>query len=145
MTLAYPRRDDGQTLWEHRGVPITTDLERMPTAPLAAAGLIGGFAIAVGSGSRPLGGVFMAACGLPCIATWLRRDGRVTAAGLTVTGLAAFAASHILGPAIGAWPAVILVSAVTGGACWRWSDSRRPDARLSRPAAVDSPTTAGEG
>jgi hypothetical protein len=104
---------------------ISIDPERVPTAPLAAAGLIGGFAIAVGTGSRPLGGAFMAACGLPCIAVWLRRDGRGTAAGLTATGLVAFAASHVLGPVIGSWPAVILVSAVTAGACWRFSDAGR--------------------
>jgi hypothetical protein len=122
-------------------MPLIRDLERVPTAPLAATGLIGGFAIAVGSGSRPLGGVFMAACGLPCIAVWLRRDGRSTAAGLTITGLAAFALSHVLGPVIGAWPAVIAVSALTAGCCWRFSDSRRARPGLSRPAEAGSPRT----
>jgi hypothetical protein len=122
-------------------VPIALTLDRLATAPVAATGLIGGFAIAVGSGSRPLGGVFMAACGLPCIAAWLRRDGRRTAAGLTAVGLGGFAASHVLGHAIGAWPAVILVSAITAGFCWRFSDARRPGARLSPPSAAGSPRT----
>ena len=107
---------------------------RVATAPLAATGLIAGFAVAVASGSRPLGGVVMAACGLTCIAVWLKRDGRRVAVQLTGVGLVAFALSHVLGALIGAWPAVLVVSAVTAAACWRLSDSRR--ARLSRRAAA---------
>jgi hypothetical protein len=100
-------------------------LARVPTAPLAAAGLIGGFGTAVATGSRPLGGVVLAAFGLSCIAVSSRRDSRRTTAGLTVTGVAAFALSHPLGRMIGAWPSVLVVSAVTAALCWRLSDSRR--------------------
>jgi hypothetical protein len=39
---------------------------RVPTSLLAATGLIAGFGVAVGTGSRPLGGLVMAAFGL----TW---------------------------------------------------------------------------
>jgi hypothetical protein len=106
-------------------------LAALPTAPIAAGGLIAGFGVAVASGSRPLGGVVLAACGLTCLAVWRQRDSGRTAAGLTVTGLAAFALSHVLGDVIGAWPAVFVVSALTAGACWRWSDSRRGSARVS--------------
>jgi hypothetical protein len=113
----------------------------VPTAPLAAAGLIGGFGVAVASGSRPLGGVVLAGCGLCCLAAWIHRDGRRTAAGLTVAGLGAFAASHVLGHAIGSWPAVFVVSAVTAGLCWRYSDSRRPVAAITPGAAAGSPRT----
>lgn len=112
-----------------------------PTAPIAAAGLIAGFGVAVASGSRPLGGVVLAGCGLSCLAVWLHRDGRRTAAGLTVAGLSAFAASHVLGHAIGSWPAVFVVSAVTAGLCWRYSDSRRPAAAITPGAAAGSPRT----
>jgi hypothetical protein len=111
---------------------------RVVTAPIAAAGLIAGFAVAVGTGSRPAGGVVMAMCGLVCIAIWVRRDGRRTAAALTGTGLAAFVLSHLLGPLIGAWPAVLVVSAATAAVCWRASDSRRPGRALS--AEAGSPT-----
>lgn len=104
---------------------------RFPTAPLAAAGLIAGFGVAVASGSRPLGGVVMAACGLSCLAVWLRRDGRRVGAALTATGLAAFAISHVLAEAIGAWPSVLVVAAVTAAACRRLSDAHRPG-RLTR-------------
>ncbi len=96
----------------------------MPTAPLAAAGLIAGFGVAVATGSRPLGGVVLAAFGIACIAVWLARDGRRTAGVLTAVGLFAFALSHVLGLVIGAWPAVLVVAAATAWVCWRVSDAR---------------------
>ena len=111
-------------------------LERLPTAPIAALGLIVGYAVAVASGSRPLGGVVLAACGLVCIAVWVRRDGRRTATWLTLEGLVAFALSHVIALAIGAWPAVLLVAAVTFAACWSLSDSRRPAALRTGAARV---------
>jgi hypothetical protein len=115
--------------------------ERVATAPIAAAGLIAGFAVAVATGSRPLGGIVLAACGLTCIAVWLRRDGRRTTIGLTVAGLLAFAISHVLGLVIGAWPAVLLVAAATAGLCWRVSDSRRPPRGVRPAASAGSPRT----
>jgi len=108
---------------------MTRDL---PTAPIAAAGLIAGYGTAVATGSRPLGGVVLAVCGGTCIAVWLRRDGARRTAALTATGLAAFALSHVLGDAIGAWPAVFAVAAATAAATWFGSDARR----LAAPAPV---------
>jgi hypothetical protein len=99
-------------------------LDRVPTAPIAAAGLIAGFGVAVGTGSRPLGGVVLAACGLACMAVWARRDGARVTATLTAAGLVAFAVSHLLGRVIGSWPSVVVVSAVTAALCWRLSDAR---------------------
>ena len=105
--------------------PLSTPVpSTLPTAPIAATGLILGFGVAVLSGSRALGGVVLAICGLACIAIWLRRDGRGTAIKLTMAGLLAFALSHLLGLAIGAWPAVLLTAAVTAALYWRVSDSR---------------------
>jgi hypothetical protein len=103
-------------------------LDRVATAPIAAAGLVAGFGVAVATGSRPLGGAVLAACGLTCIAVWLRRDGTRVTVTLTAAGLVAFAVSHLLGRVIGAWPSVIVVSAVTAALCWRLSDSRRAGA-----------------
>ena len=97
---------------------------RLTTAPLAAAGLIAGYAVALATGSRPLGGLVLATCGLVCIATWVRRDGRRTATLLTIAGFAAFALSHVLGLIIGPWPAVLLAAATAGMLSWRVSDSR---------------------
>jgi len=96
----------------------------LATAPLAAGGLIAGYAVAVATGSRPLGGVVLAVFGVTCAALWLRRDGRRTAAMLTGAGLLAFAGSHVLGLIIGAWPAVLVVAAGAGALCWRVSDTR---------------------
>jgi hypothetical protein len=105
------------------------------TAPIAAAGLIAGYAVAVVSGSRPLGGVVLATFGLFCVGIWLVRDGARTAIQLTAVGLAAFALSHLFGLVIGAWPAVLLCAAGTAAACWRLSDARaRARARLGRGA-----------
>jgi hypothetical protein len=106
-------------------------IERIATAPIAAAGLIAGYAVAVSSGSRPLGGVVMALFGLTCIWIWLHRDGRATAARLTGAGLVAFALSHVLAELITPWPSVLLVAAVTAALCWRLSDSRRPALRAT--------------
>jgi len=99
-------------------------VRNLPTAPIAATGLIGGFGVAVLSGSRAVGGLVLAICGLVCIAIWRRRDGRQTAILLTVVGLLAFALSHLLGLIIGAWPAVLLTAACTAVVYWRVSDRR---------------------
>jgi hypothetical protein len=105
---------------------------RLLTAPLGAAGLIAGFAVAAASGSRPLGGLVLAGFGLACIAIWRRRDGTRTATILAGVGALAFALSHLLGHVIGAWPAVFVAAAAVAGATWRLSDARRsakPSAR----------------
>lgn len=109
---------------------------RVATAPIAATGLLAGFGVATATGSRPLGGVVLAACGLACIAVWLRRDGRRITVELTAAGLLAFAVSHLLGHVIGSWPAVLVVAGATAALCWRLSDSRWLGARRmrSRPA-----------
>ena len=108
------------------------------TAPIAAAGLIAGYGVAVASGSRPLGGVVMAAFGLVCIWVWLERDGRRTAGILTAVGLLAFALSHVVAHVLGAWPAVLLAAACTAAACWRLSDgpARGALGRREMPAHI---------
>jgi hypothetical protein len=98
---------------------------QVPTAPLAAAGLIGGFAVATATGSRPLGGLVLAGFGVTCILIWQHRDGLRTAIWLTAAGLLAFAISHLLGLIIGAWPAVFLSAAAAAGASWWCSDSKQ--------------------
>jgi hypothetical protein len=103
-------------------VPNTT--RPFPTAPVAAASLIVGFGVATASGSRPLGGVVMLAGGLWCIRAWTRRHGVRTAAELTGVAFTAFVVSHLLGLLIGAWPSVLVVSAVTALVTWLRADSR---------------------
>lgn len=108
----------------------------LPTAPIAAGGLIAGYAVAAATGSRPLGGAVLAVFGLTCVWVWLGRDsGRITAI-LTGVGLLAFALSHVIALLTGPWPAVLLAAAVAGGASWRLSDSRRwTDASHTRAQA----------
>jgi hypothetical protein len=98
-------------------------MRRTPTAAIAAGSLIGGYAVAAGSGSRPLGGAVLAAGGLYCIREWQRRHGAPTAIALGGVGLTAFAASHVLARAIGAWPSVLTVAAITGAIVWVRSDA----------------------
>jgi hypothetical protein len=104
-------------------------LRLTPTAPVAAGSLIAGYAVAVGTGSRPLGGVVLLAGGLWCVRAWMQRNDMRTAVTLAGAGLAAFIASHVLASAIGAWPAVLLVAAAMGAAAWIRADSR-VDARV---------------
>lgn len=111
-------------------------LARLPTAAVAAAGLIAGYAVAVASSSRLLGGVVMMALGLVCITAWLTRDGHRTAVRLTGAGLLAFALSHALGLLIGAWPAVLVTAGALAAVCWRLSDAAHLAPRA--PAAADS-------
>jgi tetrahydromethanopterin S-methyltransferase subunit C len=111
---------------------------RAPTSALAGVGLIAGYGVATASGSRPVGGLVLAACGVPCIVIWLRRHDRRTAALLTLGGLAAFALSHGIGILIGPWPAVVLTAALTSTAYWRLSDSRRRAGRRGHLPAGSS-------
>jgi hypothetical protein len=97
-----------------------------PTAPVAAGTLIVGYAVAVATGSRPLGGVVLLIGGLWCIQAWRRRHGARTAVTLACVGLAAFVLSHLLALAIGAWPSVLLVAAAMAAAAWTRADAQPP-------------------
>jgi hypothetical protein len=102
----------------------------LPTAPLAAGTLIGGYAVAVASGSRPLGGVVLLLGGAGCMRICSHRHGARTAAQLGAAGFAAFVLSHVLARATGAWPAVLLVSAAVGALTWSLADTRARDSGI---------------
>ncbi len=112
-------------------------MRSIPTAPIAAASLIAGFGVALGTGSRPLGGLVLAAGGLWCIWEWRRRHGVRTATILGCVGFGAFVLSHLLGLVIGAWPSVLLVSAVVFAVVWT-----KADARPGRAVSAEDPDTA---
>jgi hypothetical protein len=97
----------------------------VPTAPIAAGSLVGGYLTARLTKKRPLGGVVLAAGGAACTSQWVRRAGKGPAAGLLVGYLAAFGLSHPLAKRIGAWPSVLSVAALSGAAAWLISDRRR--------------------
>ena len=94
------------------------------TAPVVAAGLVGGYAVARYSGRRELGGAVLAVAGAWGGRSWLRSSGRATAGVLGATYLAAFGASHPLAKKVGAWPSVGIVTAVAAGAAYVLADRR---------------------
>jgi hypothetical protein len=106
-------------------------LSRVPTAPVAAASLVLGFAVADATGVRPLGGAVLAVALGWCALRWRRSAGAGTALALVALYLAAFAASHALADPLGTWPAVLLVAGVVGAAAWLAADRRAP---VDRPA-----------
>ncbi len=101
---------------------------------MTAGSLIGGWQAARQTGVRPLGGVVLAAGGLLAGREWARRTSPGMTGALSAVYLGAFGLSHPLAKRIGAWPSVLLVSAVTAAACWRYSDARRGAQVRSQPA-----------
>jgi hypothetical protein len=83
---------------------------------MASAGLIGGFAVARWTGRRELGGAAFAGAGLPCARSWYRQGGWSQAAVLGALYAGAMGGSHPLAKKVGAWPAVLIVSAAVAGA-----------------------------
>ena len=81
----------------------------------------------------------MLAGGLWCIRAWTQRHGVRTAAELTGVAFTAFVVSHLLGLLIGAWPSVLVVSAITALVTWLRADSQlaenRAGALAFRPPA----------
>lgn len=98
------------------------DPESLPTAPVVAAGLIGGWQVARATGVRPIGGVVLAAAGVLAGRSWWARKGAATAVGLSAAYLGAFGASHPLAKRIGAWPSVLTVTAAAAGAAYWFGD-----------------------
>ena len=97
------------------------------TAPVVALGLVGGWLTARETGIRPLGGVVLAAAGLYAGRTWLARRGPATTAVLGATYVMGFGLSHPLAKKIGAWPAVLTVTAAAAGAAAVLSDAAYSD------------------
>ena len=85
------------------------------TAPVVALGLLGGYVTARETGIRPLGGVILAAAGIYSARTWYARKGPLATAGLLGAYVGAFGVSHPAAKKIGAWPAVLSVTAVASG------------------------------
>lgn len=98
---------------------------RIPTAPVVAGSLIGGYYVARKTHIRPLGGAVLAVGGVVAEREWAKHAGPVNAAILGAVYAGAFAVSHPLAKKIGAWPAVLTVAGVSAAAAWVLSD-RKP-------------------
>lgn len=94
------------------------DAHDVATAPLTALGLIGGFLTAQQTGIRPLGGVVLAAAGGYAARTWYVKRGWPVAAALGLGYLGGFGLSHPLAKKIGAWPAVLTITAGVAAASY---------------------------
>jgi hypothetical protein len=65
---------------------------------------------------RALGGLVLVLAAAACAVHWRRAAGTATSVALVVLYVAAFVGSHLLAGVLGAWPSVLLVGAVVGGA-----------------------------
>ncbi|MFF5427260.1 MULTISPECIES: hypothetical protein [unclassified Streptomyces] len=93
-------------------------MSRIPSSAVAAAGLVGGYAVARWTKKRPLGGVVLAVAGGVAAREWQRVGGVKASVGLSSAYVAAFAGSHPLAKKIGAWPAVFSVAGAVAAASW---------------------------
>ncbi|MHB1535806.1 MAG: hypothetical protein ACYC1D_14605 [Acidimicrobiales bacterium] len=96
----------------------------LPSWPISAGGLLGGYAVGRASGKRPLGGALAAAAGLWCASRWRREAGVGTAAVLGIAYVGALGASHPLSKKIGPWRAVLTASAASSALSWAFADRR---------------------
>ncbi|MCB5179641.1 hypothetical protein [Streptomyces antimicrobicus] len=97
-------------------------MKQVPTAAVAAAGLVGGYAVARWTRKRPLGGVVLAAAGAAAGREWHRRAGVPATAALSALYVAGFAGAHPLAKKIGAWPAVFTAASVVAATTWAVAD-----------------------
>lgn len=99
-------------------------VNRVPTAPLLAVGLVGGFAVAQRTGVRPAGGAAMLAANAAAVRQWYAVGGAPLATGLTAVYWTAMGVSHPLAKKVGTWPSALGVTAAASGAAWLLADRR---------------------
>lgn len=104
-------------------------MRAVPSSVVAALTLVLGYAVAAGTGVRPLGGLVLLAGLAFCWVLWSARAGTRTAVALVVAFGVAFAGSHLLARVIPAWPSVLIVAVAMAGLSWRLADSRAPVAQ----------------
>jgi hypothetical protein len=97
---------------------------RVPSAVVAAGGLVGGYGVARWTKKRGLGGAVLLVAGGVAAAQWRERAGVGAAGVLTAAYVAAFGASHPLAKKVGAWPAVFSAAGVVAVAAWGVADRR---------------------
>lgn len=98
--------------------------DKVSTATVIAAGLLGGWLTARESGIRPLGTIPLVASGALAARSWNKKKGPAVATALLATYVGAFGLSHPLAKKIGAWPAVLTVTGAAAAAAYVVSDSQ---------------------
>ncbi|RIJ77911.1 hypothetical protein D1871_05025 [Nakamurella silvestris] len=91
-------------------------MKQLPTEAITSIGLIGGYSVARLTKKRQLGGLVLTGAGALASRQWQEEVGVPAAAGLAVLYTGAFGGSHPLAKKIGAWPSVLVVTAVVAGA-----------------------------
>ncbi|MDQ0961520.1 hypothetical protein QFZ66_005398 [Streptomyces sp. B4I13] len=99
-------------------------MAKVPSAVIAAGGLVGGYAVARWTRQRPLGGAVLAVAGAAAARQWRQQAGGKAAGTLSAAYVAAFAASHPLAKRVGAWPSVFGVAGAVALASWAVADRR---------------------
>ncbi|MET9135343.1 MULTISPECIES: hypothetical protein [Streptomyces] len=97
-------------------------MAKVPSAAVAAGGLVGGYGVARWTKRRELGGAVLAVAGAAAAEQWRRRAGGAAAGALTAAYVAGFAGSHPLAKKVGAWPAVLGVAGAVALASWVVAD-----------------------
>ncbi|MFF1305346.1 hypothetical protein [Streptomyces sp. NPDC058307] len=97
-------------------------MAEVPSAVIAAGGLVGGYGVARWTKKRQLGGAVLAVAGTAAARQWRERAGGKAAGALSAAYVAAFAASHPLTKKVGAWPAVFGVAGAVALASWAVAD-----------------------
>lgn len=106
----------------------------IPTAPVVAASLIGGYATARYSKNRKLGAAVLGVGGVYAKTEWMKTSGPVTTAILSGVFYGGFGLSHPLAKKIGAWPSVLTVAGVAAVASYALNDRKVGAAPESVPA-----------
>ncbi|WP_328550412.1 hypothetical protein [Streptomyces sp. NBC_00366] len=97
-------------------------MARVPSAVVAAGGLVGGYGVARWTKKRQLGGVVLAVAGATAATRWRQQAGGKAAGALTAAYVAAFGASHPLAKKVGSWPAVFGVAGAVALTSWAVAD-----------------------
>nr|WP_297429799.1 hypothetical protein [uncultured Actinotalea sp.] len=109
-------------------------MPRLPTAVIAGASLVVGFATARVTDLPAAGAVVVLAGVAWCLAREVRRTAWWRLAVVVAVGAGCFALSHLLADVLTAWGAVVAAAAVLGIATWLLVD------RAARPSRKDAPT-----
>jgi hypothetical protein len=97
-------------------------MRQLPTSPFVVAGLVGGFATGRLTGRRELAGAVLAGAGAWNAYRWQQSRGPGVMGSLLGGYLAAFGVSHPLAKKIGAWPAVLTVTAAAAALTYALAD-----------------------
>ncbi|MEW2618731.1 hypothetical protein [Streptomyces sp. NPDC048106] len=99
-------------------------MAKVPSAVVAASGLVGGYGVARWTKKRPLGGAVLAVAGAVAAQQWRKRAGNTAAGVLTAAYVGGFAGSHPLAKKVGAWPSVLGVAGAVALASWAVADRK---------------------